>query len=155
MGRTFGAVDKKPRKRKHKHRKRYSENYKKYKPKEVNRDVLKLYIWKVEPMSKSGLHNWKARLRIRAKPVVYKPYLRVDVNVSEIKNNKMMGEWAIRKIANEGKYQIRAWGHATNKYKCSARKIATVTLKQSPEGLRASVEPHTRLKRYRWFYVEN
>ena len=118
----------------------------------IDKDILKLQIFSVEKMSDSGLGNWNIRIRRKAKPVVFKPYLRVDVNVNEFTNRQEIGDWTIREIGEEGKYQIRAWGHAKNKYHCSPRKIATVELVKVSDGLRANVEVEPRLKRYRWFY---
>lgn len=154
MARTVGAVDLKKRKSRAKKKKRLSFNFKKYKPKTKDRDILKLYVFRVQDMSKEGLHNWKPYLRVKAKPTVYSPYKRIDVNVDELRNNKLIGEWAIRDIAEKGKFQVRAFGHAKNRFKSSARKIFNVTLTESPHGLSASVQPFTRLKRYRWFYNE-
>lgn len=152
MARTKGAKDLKKRKSRAKKKRRLSQNYRQYKPKTKDKDILKLYVFEVKHMSKEGLHNWKSKQRGKVKPVVFIPHSRHDVYLGEIQSNKEIGQWAIHKIAESGKFQVRAFGHAKNRFKCSPRQIFTVTLTESRDGLSASVEPHTRLKRYRWFY---
>lgn len=166
MPRVYGAKDKKKRKtsgyknywkkyhKKHKKKSRKNKegNFVPYTPKRKRSDPVKLWIWEVRPMNRDRIKNFPKKLRAKIRKTVYYPYMRIDVLPSELPTNPdQLGAFMLNTIRHDGEFILKMWGHAKNKFGCTARQVARVIIKDSPTGLRYFVQEHSRISRY-WFW---
>jgi hypothetical protein len=152
--RTRGARDLKKRKRrsdrKHKYVRRHGHMVP-YRTKRHRGDPIKIYFWKVEPMSKEGYRNWSRDMRPRIKRVVYKPVIRVDVAPERISSKEAIEELSLDVIGYTGNFVMRGFSHGKNKYRVKQCRLCKVDIFNAPDGLKARCYDNFRLSRY-WFW---
>lgn len=156
MARTFGAKDKhkrqfyagKPVKKKMKRNGKFVP----YKSKRRKGDPLKIQIVEVVPMSYDSYMHWNRHIRPKVRRLVFKHFKRIDIDPSFLSSKTQIEEWAKdpEVIGIPGTFDIRMFCHAKNKFHCSPKTVARLSIKETSNGLRVHVQP-TRLVRY-WFY---
>lgn len=167
MTRTYGAIDRRPRKRYKrrsdigkkrkfyakkpvkKKRKKYGR-FVPYVPKSEKRDIIKLWFWKEEKMSYDGYLRWSNKLRPKIRKIIYKPTLRIDANVHDI-NNRGKLESFCEEHLYEGTWLIMGFSRGKNKYHVKPVKLAKIRIKEHPDGLKAKMIYNYRLFRYWWW----
>jgi hypothetical protein len=169
MVKTVGSTDRKNRKRrsdkgkrrkiyrgkKVRHKRRYKGRLIKYVSKRKEGDPIKLYFWSIDKMSLNGLHHFNRKVRNHVRRVVYgKNRLRVDVVPEDI-NNRYNLERFCEDILWQGNFLILMWTHRRNKFHCSPRAVASVSIKETSEGLKARVIPSYKnrsIGRFSWWH---
>lgn len=160
--RTFGAVDKHPRKHrsdKGKHRKFYDKKpvkgkrFKKFEKRIGNKEYIKIWIWQRIPMSSDGLRRFNRYVRRYMKKEVTRMLNVHLVHVSEINTKEKIEEF----MANNywaGTFLIMGFSNAKNKYHCKPVKICKVLIRETEYGNHARIINNYRLGRYSWFYKD-
>ncbi len=159
MGRKKGSKDLKKRKvrkdKKYKYRKkRLSDKFIPYIPKQNRNDKIKIWFFKVEKMSKAGYKRFPPQLRPHVRTTIYKPHLRIDV-LPERMSSKREIEMLCEEIGlEEGKFEIRMFCKRKNQWGVSAVRVCTIQMLETPEGVRCKfLSAERRLGRY-WFWKE-
>lgn len=156
MARTFGAKDKKLRKRRRDRKHKYVKRKGQWFPKKIRQPSrkthLKLYFWKIEKMSLDGHKRWAGNLRQYAKKTVYKPVVRVDAPVERLSSVERIGQLALETIGYEGTFIMRGFSHGKTKTHYKQVRLAIIVIKKSAgDEMRAFVSETGRLSRY-WFW---
>lgn len=163
MTRTFGSLDKRPRKRRSdigKKRKRYAGKpvrgkKKRRFPKVIGqKEFLKLFIIKREPMTYDGYKriNKRSRLHLR-KEVMGSQRLRVDVHKSEIDTKAKFEDFVARTMW-EGLWDVRMFCHAKNRFHVSPKTVCLISVKNTDKGMKGRMIENRRLRYYSWFYKD-
>lgn len=112
---------------------------------------LKLFFWKIVPMSQQGRRQWTKKLRPYLKRFVYKPELRVDVPVTEI-NTKQKIIDLVERLLGSGVWIMRGIT-ITPKTKTGFKwvRLAVITVRDRKQGYHSTITEYWRLSRY-WFW---
>jgi hypothetical protein len=167
MVKTYGAIDKKLRKtRKDKGKKRKKYRGKPVKGKRKRRfpkvqghkEYIKIWIWKLEPMSVEGYLRWNKKRRLRINKTTYVPLKNAVhiVHVSEINSKEKIEKWMEEHYwggtdGRKNTYWIKGFSHGKNKYHITNKRMCEVTVRDTPEGNKAQMTKSFRLHRY-WFW---
>lgn len=152
--RTLGAKDKKKRKSRRNPNKKYVRRKGKFVPyvsKRQRGDPIKIWFWEERPMSPEGIKHWNKNLRLTIRKVVYRPYIRADVDPYRISKSENIADTAMTIIGHEGIFIMMGFSRGKNKYRVKPVKLCRIQIKSTSEGLRASVSETWRLSRY-WFW---
>lgn len=156
MGRRFGSRDSYKRHRKKSHKKR-KLGFKSFpKSPKGHKTEIKVWWWKVQPISQEGLSRVNKNLRLRWHKQVYKPMFRVDVPIDRINSIESIKQFALDCNLYDGVYLLKTFSHAKNSYRVTARAVAVVKIKTFSEGMKVFVTPSFKnrsLKRY-WFWKD-
>ncbi len=160
MVKTYGAVDRR-------HRKRRSDAGRKRrsyrgKPVKKKRDILwqkrigdkqtlKLWVWEKGTMSRDGRSKWNRRIRPFIKPIVYRFRMRIDADISYLTTKEKIEQFLLDIIEYDGEFLLMGFSNAKNRFHTKPVKICRVVIFNSREGLRARMIQDYRLWRY-WFY---
>lgn len=162
---TKGAIDKKRRRRRsdrNKRRKLYRKKPVKKRRKFLGRVIYpdlirarktKLKLWFVEEliMSHEGYMRFNPNIRHYMRKIVYKPRLRIDVDLDRISNRAKI-EDLCKEYLWEGTWIIRGFSHGKTKTGCKPVKLCKVIISNHPSGVVARMVRDYRLHRYKWFY---
>lgn len=154
MGRRIGSKDKKKRKprsdRKHRYRKKHGK-FVPYVPKRQKGDLIKIWYWRVDPMSQDGYFRFSRRIRSYMRKIVFRPLFRIDVDPSEISDSKGIADLSLEAVGYEGEFLFKGFSHGKNRFRVKPVTLARVRIFNTPEGLKCKVKPTFRLTRY-WFW---
>lgn len=161
MGRRLGSKDKKKRKtsgykrrwrefhKKHKRRNRKTKSGKYVNYKSRNKgDPIKAWYWEVRPMNRDSVFNWNQKIRPKVRKIIYKPFLRVDLEPNDISNKDKLANTSLRVLGCDGEFVLKLWSPARNRYGCSARMVARIIIRDTPTGLKCFILEHYKLSRY-------
>ena len=162
MTRTIGAKDKQKRKRRSdigKLHKTFRGRPAQHKPKKRynrvigNKDSIWLRAYYRVPMSKDGYRNWNYKVRHK----IYKEVTNMkmsptfrNVPLNEVNSKSKFEDFFARNLW-QGKFVIMGGSHGKTKSHFKPVSIATIIIKETPEGNVARIIKSTRLHRYRWF----
>ncbi|MEK6859942.1 MAG: hypothetical protein AABX54_03940 [Nanoarchaeota archaeon] len=152
MPRLKGSKDLKKRKeRKDKDKKRKRVNLIRFPKKTGHKEIIKLYVWKKDYMTLEGFHRWSKKIRPKIKRIVYKPVLRIDVNVEDISNEEKLKQFMVDNFW-DGYFIIRGVsGSVASTYRRKWVRMAEVKIIDTSEGLRAFIKNKSRMSKY-WFW---
>lgn len=163
MARTFGAKDKKKRKRKkdskYTYRKKLSRvtgspYFKKYESQRSKGDPVKVWFWVRKAMSREGYYNWNKNLRAKINPNVWYP---IDkpfyIYPHEISNPDKIAALAKHYIQYGGYFQMRMRSKRKNKGGGSYVKKVTFIIEENLDSgeLDVKIIESWRMSRY-WFW---
>lgn len=133
--------------RKYKYRKKHGKMQPYFSKRDRN-DPLKIWWWKCENMSHDGIMRIPKHLRATALKIVYKPYMRVDVDYHEMSNKSKIEDLAVLTIGLPGEYLLMMFCKRKNKWGVSPVKTARVVIKECSEGLMGVMTASYRLHKY-------
>jgi hypothetical protein len=156
LTRTKGARDIHKRKSRRDKKKRYTKHHGKFIPYKTKRDKnspIKLWFWKREEMSASGVKHFSRKTRPYMKKIITKFNVRVDVDPQDISTKEKIEQLAINVIGYEGTFLIMGFSKGKNSWGVKPVKLCKVVIRESPEGLNAKMTDNYRL--FRYFFWKN
>ena len=157
MPRAKGSKDlkkRKVRKDKGKRKKKFRQTVK-FKKRQGNKTELKLMMWIKTKMSKEGYKRWRRDLRPKLTKQVYRPLMRVDVNVQDIDNEEKLKQFMIDNFY-PGYFLVKGVSGSL-KSSWGTKWVTIVELEVIEKGngdLVCFIRKDRRLKKYWWWKGE-
>lgn len=124
-----------------------------YSKKIGNKNSIKIWIWKIEIMSADGYKRWHRNIRRKVNQEVWIPQNRDHVylvNVDEINTKENLCHFVCDRYY-EGTWAVMGFTNKKNKYHCSPKCKARITIKETPEGNIVKNFKDSGMYHY-WFY---
>lgn len=114
--------------------------------------MIKLWMWRQEPMSLDGWRHWNRGIRTKIRRVIYKFDIRIDAPVERLSTKENIEQFVLETIGYEGIFLFMGGsGSLRSKKGFKWVKLFECKITNHPEGLRCRMTRNFRLFRY-WFW---
>jgi len=158
MGRVFGAVDKKPRKKRThyagkpiKKRKKHSPDFVPYNSTRFRDEPLHVQIVQRKPMSLDGFKSWNKKIRPKVNRTVFVSFPSLRIPPENLSTEEDLCNVVLNDRQGEGIFDLRLQSASKSKEHVSYRTRAIIRVTESEEGLKAKVLECWKIKKY-WFW---
>ena len=127
-----------------------------YKKVKGHKTQIKIWVWKIEPMTEDGRKRWNKYIRNKVSHEVWIPQNKNHVylvDVQDINNREKLGQF-ISDRYYKGTFAVMGFTNKKNKYHCSPKAKAIIVIGENDEGNYVKSFKDRSMYRY-WFWEKS